>query len=1309
MKKRRFPSLRRQAPGADPAGVVFEDLPPDERDSEVVMHPSPRQAEPSPDDAAETKPRPAMPASAVTVHEMSEPGSEPDGLRGDDDYVFRPPADAEPGAGPREESAGSGLTDMEAAIPDVVVDADVRAEVLESTAVSTFVEGPPGSGISTLLVERAVAILRAGSPGADAVTVVTRDQGTAALLRDRLRDALETAAQDEPDDVARRRLGIAVGRLRSMPIGPGAVLAESILRRSPEAAGIAPGFEVVGAPVARLDFESRLRAWLAGPGGDEPAVLTALARGITPTQIHDIAEALTRHVGLAVSSPAHGTARRDLPEPDPAWLVEDSRRLIEELVVLAEHGAGTDDGVVQIRTLKRWLDDAAGLGDEVVGHFLANAPTKVRVTGSRANWDPPETCATQMQRCRELAVLWSDARRDLGRSTLGGLVEALDTFVGEQRRDRCRRGRLYPTDVVPTALALLTGDPPALRAERELHGVVVVDDVWDVDAPTLALVLVLTSLDDRVDEPFELRPGPGRLVAGGAATTAIQRSLGADPRLVARVRDRAMTTLRMQTVFDQVPTLVGWTAAAGRALLAGDPDVQFDAPPAVPAPSPVPEDAAEAGAADVPAQPEDAGALGGDAGQAPEPEPEAGAQPPATPPTGPEPVPADPHSAVATNEIPLPAERAVLTPEGHLMAVPEPAPRDTEAEADAGTELEATSDNGEDAVLDTPAPPPPPDPSEWGAVVAAWSAADSDELSAHRAAEARATAATLRALVDSGAACLRDAGGGTRPAEWDDCAVILGSPAGVDTYLHALESASIPCARPAAGVELLRRQEVQDLLAVLRAALDPDDVTSTVAALRGLAFGCSDTDLVAAIAAAGSPLAPTPVPAEGTPDAVAEGLQVLARLGESRGLPALELVDLALELTRFEEALAQASGADPGLVESVRSLAVLWCGRNASGAEFLDLARAALRPLGSPARLSHPKALAPAGTVEVLTAAEARGRSFPVVVVANMHPPRVPLPVAVADYGTGRLQVRAGNPARGLVTEGFDAALARDDEEYLAQRTRLVCAAFSRARDMLVVAFAASPDDLDPGTEVASRELVRRVARLLAEPDPEDPPGLRARSGVTLVAVDGLVQHPPEPGEAAGEDAAAASGAEPPRAPAGSRHRSISTLGIAPEDPLRAALALALSRADFDTEPVATAPVPPEAIAAACREVGAQDAEAEVAAMLDTLMDTDLWARADDAERVLRRPSVFLDGGPAGSFADRLDLALVAGGTVTGIAFTLTGVDARLGSRVALGTHALALATGMEVGAALVYDARSGDRVQMGPAEVAEAVGTELS
>lgn len=1271
MKKRRFPSLRRPHQD-DEAGVGFEDLPPDEKGSEVVTHPAPGAAGTGGED--DTKPRPSMPASAVVVHDADTSVPEEAISHEDSDYLFRPPGDVDdqiqdPSAG----DLGAGFGPEAIHVPDVVVDADVRADVLASTGVSTFVDGPPGSGISTLLVARVVAALRSGL-GGDSVAIVTGNRTDAAQVRDRLRDLLEAAAAGEEDEVRRRRLGATVGQLRSAPIGTGPEIAAAILGRWPEAAGIPPGFEVVAPHVARLEFERDFETWLAGQGGHEPAVSRALARGVTPGQIHDLAEAITRHFGLIPSVGATAAA-----EGDPATVFGEIEARIDELGTLARHGSPDDAGVVQIRRLQAWLSDASGLdADESVGHFMVNAPTKVRQAGSRAHWDPPEMCTAQMEGCRDLARVWVEARRGFGRGTLSALLEAIVAFVDTARVERVRAGRLFPTDVLPTAVALLARDAAVRRVERERHRLVVVDDVWDIDAASLALLLVLTSLDDDVDEPFRLRPGPGRLLVGGTAITSTGRSRGADQRLVTRLRERGMTPMRLSTSFRASPALLAWTTSAFHALVNDDGDAALQPNPAVPAPAPPPPVSDDA---DVDSSVEAEVEAGSEA------EAEtsgSGAPDPGTQPVHAEESPAaDPNAAVATNEIPLPkvdpAAATILTPEGHALAA---APLE-----DAGTAAPESGDSESEALTHAADEAPAaevhvPLPHEWGPVVAAWVRPAGDHVADLRRAEAAAMAGALQALVGSGDPCVRLADGAMRPPRWSDCAIVLGSLAGLEQYLGALETAGVPYRRVSTGVELLRRQDVTDFLATLRAADDPDDAVSVIAALRGLAFGCSDTDLVAAVAAAGTLLRPTATPAEGTPEAVADGLRSLARLHARRHAPALEVVDLVLATTGIGASARAGICADPSHFDVLRDLVAAWCSpASGSVGSFLAAVDAALVPW-IPGATTPPNQADGADAVEVLTVAEAAGRAYPVVAVANLHRLRAPMPVAVADHSAARLHLRAGPPERGFVTDGFDAALARDDEEYLTQRTRLVCAAFSRARDKLVVAVAVDPGDADASEVIPRRDLVRRVAHLLVEADPDHETNLRGGPGVTLVPVE------PVQGAVPSEDPPAT--APPPKLSA----QDASALGHLPReiDDQHEALVLALSRVDF------TAVQPPPG-----------DLDPEIAVMVDRVLSSDAGKRARDADRVLRRPTVLLDGGAAGIFSDRLDMGLVDGGDVIGVAVTIGPAGDAARTRVALSTHALGQATGLGVGAALLVDARSGAVTTMATADVAAAVGTALA
>src|SRR4029079_3498299 len=89
----------------------------------------------------------------------------------------------------------------------------------------------------------------------------------------------------------------------------------------------------------------------------------------------------------------------------------------------------------------------------------------------------------------------------------------------------------------------------------------------------------------------------------------------------------------------------------------------------------------------------------------------------------------------------------------------------------------------------------------------------------------------------------RRADDAVRPARWRDVAILLPSRAPREPLEAALQRHGVPY-RLEGGRGFYARQEVRDLISLLEAIDDPGDSIAIVAALRSLAFGCSDEDLL---------------------------------------------------------------------------------------------------------------------------------------------------------------------------------------------------------------------------------------------------------------------------------------------------------------------------------------------------------------------------------------------------------------------------------------------------------------------------------
>ena len=135
-------------------------------------------------------------------------------------------------------------------------------------------------------------------------------------------------------------------------------------------------------------------------------------------------------------------------------------------------------------------------------------------------------------------------------------------------------------------------------------------------------------------------------------------------------------------------------------------------------------------------------------------------------------------------------------------------------------------------------PEPSPDPSEYGTPLELQARHIANLIVAHAS-----DSAQRRRVYDKDQQEIR-------PANFRDVCILLRFRTNLDSLLRALENARVPF-RIEGGSLLFDTQEVQDLLNCLHAIDDPTNQVSVVAALRSLAFACSDEDLLRWAAARG--------------------------------------------------------------------------------------------------------------------------------------------------------------------------------------------------------------------------------------------------------------------------------------------------------------------------------------------------------------------------------------------------------------------------------------------------------------------------
>ena len=323
--------------------------------------------------------------------------------------------------------------------------------------------------------------------------------------------------------------------------------------------------------------------------------------------------------------------------------------------------------------------------------------------------------------------------------------------------------------------------------------------------------------------------------------------------------------------------------------------------------------------------------------------------------------------------------------------------------------------------------------------------------------EARALVAFL-AGVAAGKETVRDvASGDLRPSRAGDVMVLVRRLTQVRLLEEALEAASLRFTVEG-GKSFFDRQEVGEILALLKAVEDPTDRVSLVAALRSSFLGVSDRDIVA-FALSGGDLRLRTTPREeavADPEApwattVPRALGVLEGLHRDRttvSVPAL--LEALFDETRVLAALTGTRRGE-GAIANLKKVVTL--ARSASDLGVLTL-RGFTRLLQERTETAREEPDLPttkAGdpdTVRILSVHKAKGLESPVVAVFDtadnfMAGSSV---IPLFDEGTVAIGFR-----KGCQPPQWDALVKREEKRAWAEARRLLYVAATRARDLLVL------------------------------------------------------------------------------------------------------------------------------------------------------------------------------------------------------------------------------------------------------------------
>ena len=446
-------------------------------------------------------------------------------------------------------------------------DEAARARIREDLSATLVVEAAAGTGKTTMLVARVIAVLREGVADLDRIVAVTFTEKAAGEMKLRLRAELERARDAEgASSGARDNLGRALAHLELARIGTIHSLCSDLLREFPVEARVDPLFEVMPEDEAERLFEASFDRWfqdaLRAPPEGVRRVLRRRARGRDrqgPREaLRDAAWKLVGH--------------RDFTRP---WRVEPWARVV-----------AIDAAVADLTDLAALAAEADAAGDE----YLARAFDKVRrfideltrrelVRGR--DHDGLEAELAALARLREWTwrlgggrgTLRAElaARREAVRARLDAMLEAanaqlaallheeLRPLVARYDERKARAGKLDFLDLLLRARDLVRGDA-TVRAELQGRFTrIFVDEFQDTD-PLQAEILLLLAADDPREEAYlDALPAPGKLFLVGDPKQSIYRFRRADVALYesikARLVERGASLLYLTRSYRSAPAI----------------------------------------------------------------------------------------------------------------------------------------------------------------------------------------------------------------------------------------------------------------------------------------------------------------------------------------------------------------------------------------------------------------------------------------------------------------------------------------------------------------------------------------------------------------------------------------------------------------------------------------------------------------------------------------------------------------------------------------------------------------------------------
>src|SRR5579863_9556036 len=462
-------------------------------------------------------------------------------------------------------------------------DEDARWRIQNSLDESLIVEASAGTGKTTELVHRIVAVLKSGRTTIERIAAVTFTHKAAGDLKLRLREELDKARQATGSP----ELEEALKYFEEASIGTIHSFCAQILRERPVEARVDPAFEELSDQESHRLYQKSFRAWLEkGLAQPSPGVRRAFARLAWRDSWDDSPPIEQLHWGGKKL-----VEWRDYPEPwlrDPFSRDEEIKTLVRMARELAEMSAKprrvNDNlyrGLAPARALAGWIDKAESAGprdyDALEGLLLKLGRDLGRnFRKGSGEYGGGVGREDLVLRCDELRR-WIEEFRRRGDADLAvELREEMRGLIDEYNERKQRAGKLDFVDLLIAVRDLVRDDAGVRHYLQDRFTHLFIDEFQDTD-PLQAEILMLLASGDRHETDWRrVTPAPGKLFLVGDPKQSIYKFRRADIVLYRKVRDtlidRGLGFVKLTRSFRSVRNIQQFVNAAFETEMTGDVD-----------------------------------------------------------------------------------------------------------------------------------------------------------------------------------------------------------------------------------------------------------------------------------------------------------------------------------------------------------------------------------------------------------------------------------------------------------------------------------------------------------------------------------------------------------------------------------------------------------------------------------------------------------------------------------------------------------------------------------------------------------------